>query len=370
VAPANQIYGDPTRPHAITSRTDTSKVYEYDADGNVTRRGGQYLKYNSLNQVECVGSSPASCDLAVYGYDAAGTLAYEASTGETRIFVEDLFVWQTSNNQAISHVFANGRQIGEQQRNSASLRTGWLPPGWTFPVDPADLLLAALGASGVLLLVLAWRSGTIALIATRPRQASTAIFLGIAVLTPAPALAGGGSGSITRRLTHQDQLGTRVLLVSDTPDVIYRRVFEPFGEVVAESVGTEGQIRYLTGKRESVATRDGVGGPGLVNFGARWYDPEIGRFLSIDPIVQAVGDPQTHNPYTYVRNDPVGLIDPNGLGFEKTFKRIVGGLAIAVGVILIAYQVPQAGYGMITYGVGLILETASDQRTQSWGLGL
>jgi RHS repeat-associated protein len=51
---------------------------------------------------------------------------------------------------------------------------------------------------------------------------------------------------------------------------------------------------------------------GLVRFGARDYDPSIGRWLAKDPIRFAGGD---LNLYQYTFNDPVNLIDPSGLAF-------------------------------------------------------
>ena len=52
---------------------------------------------------------------------------------------------------------------------------------------------------------------------------------------------------------------------------------------------------------------------GLYYYGARYYDPEIGRFISPDSIVQDYTDPQTLNRYSYCRNNPLIYIDPNGL---------------------------------------------------------
>ncbi len=46
----------------------------------------------------------------------------------------------------------------------------------------------------------------------------------------------------------------------------------------------------------------------LYYFGSRWYDPEIGRWLSSDPIGQSGGI----NLYTYVSNNPIMLYDPEG----------------------------------------------------------
>jgi RHS repeat-associated protein len=54
---------------------------------------------------------------------------------------------------------------------------------------------------------------------------------------------------------------------------------------------------------------------GLYYYGARYYDPELARFISPDPIVPSAGDPQSHNRYSYVRNNPVKYTDPTGHSF-------------------------------------------------------
>jgi hypothetical protein len=46
---------------------------------------------------------------------------------------------------------------------------------------------------------------------------------------------------------------------------------------------------------------------------ARYYDPLIGRFLSIDPVGFSPAQPFMFGRYTYVGNDPVNAIDPFGL---------------------------------------------------------
>lgn len=54
---------------------------------------------------------------------------------------------------------------------------------------------------------------------------------------------------------------------------------------------------------------------GLINMKGRLYDPEIGRFISADPHVQAAGDTQSYNRYSYVKNNPlVRLPDSRSLG--------------------------------------------------------
>jgi RHS repeat-associated protein len=51
---------------------------------------------------------------------------------------------------------------------------------------------------------------------------------------------------------------------------------------------------------------------GLTHLGAREYDPLIGRFTSVDPVLD-LADPQQWNAYAYANNNPVTYADPTGL---------------------------------------------------------
>jgi len=53
-------------------------------------------------------------------------------------------------------------------------------------------------------------------------------------------------------------------------------------------------------------------GSGLLYYGARWYDPALGRFAQGDTIVPNPGNPQSLNRYSYVGNQPLKLVDPSG----------------------------------------------------------
>lgn len=45
---------------------------------------------------------------------------------------------------------------------------------------------------------------------------------------------------------------------------------------------------------------------GLIYFGVRWYDPEVGRFITVDPADDG------GNWYEYCGNDPINYVDPEG----------------------------------------------------------
>lgn len=58
-----------------------------------------------------------------------------------------------------------------------------------------------------------------------------------------------------------------------------------------------------------------MGGLNLYDLGARWYDPLLGRFTTIDPMAEKY---YATSPYAYCGNDPVNFVDP--LGEEPTAK--------------------------------------------------
>jgi RHS repeat-associated protein len=66
--------------------------------------------------------------------------------------------------------------------------------------------------------------------------------------------------------------------------------------------------RY-TGQRQE---KDLGGADGLYFYQSRWYDPQLGRFLSADTLIPDPGDPVSYDRYAYSRNNPVRYTDPSG----------------------------------------------------------
>jgi RHS repeat-associated protein len=72
---------------------------------------------------------------------------------------------------------------------------------------------------------------------------------------------------------------------------------------------------------------------GLTHLGAREYDPAIGRFISVDPVMD-LSDPQQWNAYAYSNSNPVTFSDPTGLfwgsvmeALRKAFGQAAGSAA-------------------------------------------
>ena len=89
----------------------------------------------------------------------------------------------------------------------------------------------------------------------------------------------------------------------------------PFGTPVTPS-GTE-KFKYAG---EMLAGAAGTS-PGLYYIGARWMDPELGRFVSLDPQLGSLSSPQTMNRYVYCVNNPLRFTDPTGEGFWSGAKK-------------------------------------------------
>lgn len=108
-----------------------------------------------------------------------------------------------------------------------------------------------------------------------------------------------------------DHLGnTRVsykVNASSVRQTIYAADSFPYGKILREYVDGDGGDRYLSTAHE----RDKE--TGLDYRGARYYDSDIARFLSIDPWAAKYPG---WNPYNYVVGNPLIFIDPTGKGVE------------------------------------------------------
>src|SRR5690606_16162277 len=81
--------------------------------------------------------------------------------------------------------------------------------------------------------------------------------------------------------------------------------FAPFGET---TLGAQAHTGILTGFTGHEHDED----LGLIDMGGRIYDPTLGPFLTADPVMQAPFWTQGLNRYSYVFNNPVNNIDPDG----------------------------------------------------------
>ncbi len=151
-------------------------------------------------------------------------------------------------------------------------------------------------------------------------------------------------GEQTRFVVDDSSLTNRVAEVDQDGNVVARYLYDGLRRVgaiyseenVAIHEGTVGGIRLVTSDGQAVGSfvYDAFGNPlesdglqtsfgfgggiaehelELVGLRARFYDPAIGRFISVDPFEGILADPVSKHPYLYAHADPINVYDPSGM---------------------------------------------------------
>lgn len=108
----------------------------------------------------------------------------------------------------------------------------------------------------------------------------------------------------------KDHLGNNRVVAKGDGTVVQMNDYYPFGANFAESTSTDVQSYKYNGKE-----LDTKGGLNLYDYGARHYDPVLGRFMTVDLLAEKY---YSISPYAYCANNPVNYIDPLGLWVETT----------------------------------------------------
>lgn len=116
-----------------------------------------------------------------------------------------------------------------------------------------------------------------------------------------------------------DHLGTPRMVLDKTGSLagVKRHDYYPFGEEIfalqggrtlQQGYASDSVKRKFTGYERDDET-------GLDFARARYYDSELGRFISPDPLLTSghPTSPQSWNRYSYVMNQPLNTVDPSGL---------------------------------------------------------
>jgi len=103
------------------------------------------------------------------------------------------------------------------------------------------------------------------------------------------------------RYYQSDALGSIIALTDEAGTIRTQYIYDAFGKVTILGESSDNPFQY-TGREND--------GTGLYYYRARFYNPELQRFINEDPIGFAGGDV---NFYAYVKNRPTMLVDPLGL---------------------------------------------------------
>jgi RHS repeat-associated protein len=243
-----------------------STAYGYDATGNRTGAGGTTYTFNALNQ------PTESSAGTTYSYDGAGRL-----TGEVNGSEETTFDWDPFDHLAkvegpggnVTYAFDGLERLSERKEGEATriFHYGDLGDMPTYETNgEAKTTTSYLQGSGGLV---EQRSGEV---------------------TAFPLV--DGHGDVTA-------------LTNASAEVESRQSFDPWGDQLS---GPSLEMGYL-GARE----RPSDPTSGLIQMGARSYDPSLGSFASEDPVLGHQGIGVSVNRYPYVWDNPLNRYDLNGL---------------------------------------------------------
>jgi RHS repeat-associated protein len=105
---------------------------------------------------------------------------------------------------------------------------------------------------------------------------------------------------------HFDVRGSTIALSSEAGQLTDQYAYEPFGKL-ANSQGTTANPFKYVGKYGVVDE-----GNGISYIRARYYSPELGRFITKDPLTGTEGDSQSLHRYVYAVNNPMRMVDVSG----------------------------------------------------------
>ena len=352
-------YDDAGRATGVRHLRDGTVVeraeYELDADGNrtsvTTEAGREAFGYNAIDQL--VTATDVGGVTTTYGYDAAGnrTSSKRGSAPATTSVYDDASQLVSVGGQSVQHD-ASGNVVAW---DGSSFEWDWLgrmtaastgSERTEFTVDGDGLRVGADAGEGLVrsLYDTQGSEGLPELIAQDGRAfvqgpGGPVAEVGTGVTYPL----GDGNGSVTT-------------LTDGSGAVTGRTSYDPFG-VVRSTTGTPSAFGYIGGEAAGE----------LVHLPARDLAPELGRFLSVDPVRPGAPGVVGWNPYTYSANNPVTWSDPSGalVPSPKTKPGIAGGPAgeyiglvssIAVrsipGIKVVGWSVLQR-FGLATSLVGL-----------------
>lgn len=116
---------------------------------------------------------------------------------------------------------------------------------------------------------------------------------------------------------HNDLAGTPLAATNSSGALLWKESYRPYGERLLKPDASAANSQWFHGKVQDAES-------GLEYFGARYYDPVVGRFMGVDP--QRFVDDNLHsfNRFAYGNNNPYRYVDRNGMWAEDAALAIPG----------------------------------------------
>jgi RHS repeat-associated protein len=359
-------YDNPNKPHQPTTLhvggpAAPGQLIAHDANGNRTFKASQSYAYDGSDRLAHVVAATGEVE---FTYDHSGQQAAKtvttASTTQTTRFYSPLA--ETTAGTLTKWYFLGPLRVASRSTNSVGWETAalaapsvWLAAGSI--AQPALTVVVASRAGGAAsaallcislgLLVAPWRRRPVVGVAVRPSHAIL-VALAVSVTTLPwpiafhPNTAWAAAPAV--RHYHVDHLGSTQVITDANGDIVEQIRYRPYGGIrghwdrnnVLIAAPGDGNRREFAGYLSEPLS-------GLQYAGARFYDPEIGAFLTHDPATQFA------SPYSYGGGDPVNWSDPTGETFIVEF---FVALAVSVAVSAALNTIIAAAQGLPPGAIG------------------
>jgi len=150
-----------------------------------------------------------------------------------------------------------------------------------------------------------------------PRWSRAAFALLLAMLLVWGANPGHAAREETITYIHTDISGNPLAATDENGNVVWKESYQAYGTRWQQDPNSAQQTQWFHGKEQDASS-------GLQYFGARYYDPAIGRFLGVDPLGFQDGNLHSFNRYAYGNNNPVRYLDPDGNNATTALGGLLG----------------------------------------------
>ncbi len=161
---------------------------------------------------------------------------------------------------------------------------------------------------------------------------------------------------------HHDASGSAIAATNALGQTLWSRGYEPLGELASTSGSITDSRGLYSGTRQFFHGKALDDESGLTYFGARYYDPLLGRFTGFDPAPWNEANLHSFNRYAFANNNPLRFTDPDGRAVEtildvvslglslNEFRKepgLLNGLGVAYDGLAVAVPFMPGGFGII-----------------------
>ena len=278
--------------------------YSYDNVGNIKQINNDYYSYDGLNRLTWAGDqvTPKAGNGTVWSYDATGNRVNHKNYSGGVLQEDVNYTYDLAN-----RLWTVGSKAYTNDEAGARVSKSDGTNSWAYQYDGESRLVKALNNSTVVTENTYDGSG---MRVKKNEDGKTVYFVYngndpiieysatdskyIYYIYAGKQTVAEESGGVVK-FYHKDHLGSTRVVTDSSGNKVAEYTYEPFGKVIT---GADGEQSFTGKKQDST---------GLFYFGARFYDPELGKWITQDPAKDGT------NWFAYCKNNPINVIDPDGL---------------------------------------------------------